>query len=305
MWTGDRVIADFDKPVLEWINPRIKRKSFIWWNFPVTDYVRNHLLMGAVYGNTADIGDMMSGFVSNPMERAEASKVALYGVADYAWNVKAYDPQRAWEGAIKDVMPKAAEAFRTFCAHNSDIGPSVHGYRRDESVEIKPSVTAFLESYRSGKADEASVQALRAEFKRMAEAPAAIRAGAENPRLIEEISPWLDGFEQLGVAGQAAMELVQASDKSEIWAAYARAAKAMDRLSEIDRTRNHNPYQPGVKTGSLVLTPLVQEVLKTSSAKILTAASGKPVTIRRPISNSTTQEGMEKMIDGEEATYLP
>lgn len=35
----------------------------------------------------------MSGFVANPMERAEASKVALYGVADYAWNMKAYNPE--------------------------------------------------------------------------------------------------------------------------------------------------------------------------------------------------------------------
>lgn len=303
MWTGDRVIADFDKPVLEWINPRIKRKSFIWWNYPVTDYARNHLLMGPVYGNSADIGEMMSGFVSNPMELAEASKVALYGVSDYAWNVKAYDSQRAWEGAIKEVMPEVAGAFRTFCAHNCDVGPSVHGYRRDESVEIKPSVTAFLDSHRKGKADAAAIAELRAEFKRIAEAPAAIRAGAENPRLIEEISPWLDGFEQLGVAGQAAMDGAQATDKNGIWAAYARASEAMDRMTEMDRTLNHNPYQPGVRTGSLVLVPLVQEVLKTSSAKILTAASGKPVTARRPISNSSTREGMEKMVDGEEATY--
>lgn len=74
MWTGNRVIATIDRPTLDFINPLIKRKAYIWWNFPVSDYVRDHLLMGPVYGNGLDIEDGMSAFVSNPMEHAEASR---------------------------------------------------------------------------------------------------------------------------------------------------------------------------------------------------------------------------------------
>ena len=55
----------------------------------------------------------MSGFVANPMERAEASKVALYGVADYAWNMKAYNPESDFVEACRYVLPEAPEAFRT------------------------------------------------------------------------------------------------------------------------------------------------------------------------------------------------
>ena len=88
MWTGNRVIACIDKESMDFINPLLKRKAYIWWNFPVSDYVRDHLLMGPVYGNGLDIKDDMSAFVSNPMERAEASKIALYSVADYAWNLE-------------------------------------------------------------------------------------------------------------------------------------------------------------------------------------------------------------------------
>lgn len=83
MWTGDRVVADVDKKSLQWINDKINRKAYIWWNFPVSDYVRDHLLMGAVYGNGLDIQEDMSGFVSNPMDKPEASKIAIYGVANY------------------------------------------------------------------------------------------------------------------------------------------------------------------------------------------------------------------------------
>lgn len=86
MWTGDRVISDITKDGIAWINARIKRPAYIWWNFPVSDYVRDHLLLGPVYGNDTQIADQMSGFVTNPMEHAEASKIAIYSVADYAWN---------------------------------------------------------------------------------------------------------------------------------------------------------------------------------------------------------------------------
>ena len=59
MWTGDRVISEITKEGVEWIREQIKRPSYIWWNFPVSDYVRDHLLLGEVYGIGKDI--MMSG----------------------------------------------------------------------------------------------------------------------------------------------------------------------------------------------------------------------------------------------------
>mgnify|MGYP000163986847 FL=1 len=86
MWTGNRVIACIDKESMDFINPLLKRKAYIWWNFPVSDYVRDHLLMGPVMETVWSIKDDMSAFVSNPMEHAEASKIAIYSVASYAWN---------------------------------------------------------------------------------------------------------------------------------------------------------------------------------------------------------------------------
>ena len=81
MWTGDRVISEITREGVEWIREQIKRPSYIWWNFPVSDYVRDHVLLGEVYGNGKDIAGSISGFVANPMEWAEASKLAIYCVA--------------------------------------------------------------------------------------------------------------------------------------------------------------------------------------------------------------------------------
>ena len=55
MWTGNSVVACIDKPTMEWINERIERKGYIWLNFPVNDFVRDHILMGPAYGNGLDI----------------------------------------------------------------------------------------------------------------------------------------------------------------------------------------------------------------------------------------------------------
>lgn len=34
MWTGDMVVATIDKSTLDFVNPLLKRKAYIWWNFP-------------------------------------------------------------------------------------------------------------------------------------------------------------------------------------------------------------------------------------------------------------------------------
>ena len=46
----------------------------------------SHIIMqGPTYGLQTDLTNKdLCGFVSNPMEHGEASKLALYGVADYA-----------------------------------------------------------------------------------------------------------------------------------------------------------------------------------------------------------------------------
>ena len=124
MWTGDRVISDITQEGLEWVNEKIKRPAYIWWNFPVSDYVRDHLLMGAVYGLDTHIGKQMSGFVTNPMEYAEASKVAIYCVADYTWNPEKFDSDRSWKKAICALLPQDATALQVFADHNSDLAES-------------------------------------------------------------------------------------------------------------------------------------------------------------------------------------
>lgn len=304
MWTGDRVVADLDRRGMEWINGRLRRKATIWWNFPVSDYVRNHLLLGPVYGNANDIGPLYGGFVSNPMERSEASKVALFGVAAYTWNPSTYQPSTAWRAGIRRVVPQAADAYETFSAHNSDLGPNGHGYRREESVDFAPAAEAFLAELRAGATPDAA--AVRPEFWRIAAAPEAIRLRADNPLLIEEIAPWLDAFEQLGRAGLSGVDALSDVAKRDVAAAWrdlSAAIEALRRIEEIDRVSNRNPYQPGIRTGSKVVMPLVREVVETAGSRLLVALGARPSPRGKPVVSSSEVEGLERMSDGREETF--
>lgn len=263
MWTGDRVISDITRQGLDWINPRIRRPAYIWWNFPVSDYVRDHLLLGPVYGIETDIAPgAMSGFVANPMEHAEASKIAVYGVAAYAWNMQAYDSLQAWNGALRYLMPGDADALRTFAAHNADPGPNGHGYRRDESTEIRAEAARFAEAYKKGEKPDGA-RMLR-EFEAITEAADRLLVNKENPALVKEITPWLYQFRLLGETGREVLAMAAAGSREEFLRKY-NHVRALKELSfRVDRAYNQNPYQPGVKTATRVLQPFVNEVLVTA-----------------------------------------
>ena len=270
LWTGDKVVACIDKPTMQFVNPLLKRKAFIWWNFPVSDYVRDRLLLGAVYGNGTDIDDDISAFISNPMEHAEASKIALFSIADYAWNMDAYKSDASWRRAVRYLMPGHAAALQVFASHNSDLGGNEHDFRREESEQIRPALERLLDAYcREGKREVAAASAVTEECERMIASADLLLASDENPTLIKEITPWLMQFKLLGEYGREVLCMLAAQcdgKKTELEKAASHAKALQVLMKKIDATYNQNGFQPGVKTGSCHLKPafdrLYQEVVQ-------------------------------------------
>ena len=270
LWTGDKVVACIDKPTMQFVNPLLKRKAFIWWNFPVSDYVRDRLLLGAVYGNGTDIDDDISAFISNPMEHAEASKIALFSIADYAWNMDAYKSDASWRRAVRYLMPGHAVALQVFASHNSDLGGNEHDFRREESEQIRPALERLLDAYcREGKREVAAASAVTEECERMIASADLLLASDENPALIKEITPWLMQFKLLGEFGREVLCMLAAQcdgKKTELEKAASHAKALQVLMKKIDATYNQNGFQPGVKTGSCHLKPafdrLYQEVVQ-------------------------------------------
>lgn len=244
-WTGDVVCSDLTPETMEWINSRIKRPAYYWWNYPVTDYIRNFILQGPVYGlDTSLTKENVCGVVSNPMEHGEASKLALYGVADYTWNIANYNPIDSWERGLQELAPKAKDAYRTFAIHSSD---TENGYRRDESWETK--------TFRIAEWNEATAQALKTEFEKIEKVPAEMEQGCENKALLQELRPWLTEFGKLGTRGKQAIELAQiyrsGNDNSSFWNKY-----VQNLMSKEDR----KAYEAH-KSGTLKLQPFYENAM--------------------------------------------
>lgn len=259
MWTGDYVCSDLTKATMDWLNARIKRPGYYWWNFPVTDYARHIVMQGPTYGLDPQLtADDLCGIVSNPMEYGEASKLALYGVADYAWNVAAYNALDNWERGLAELVPGAAAAYRTFAIHSGDTET---GYRRDESWETQ--------TFRLNEWTDPAADALEAEFRRIEAVPGEMERGCANRALLSELRPWLEEFGRLGTRGRQALELGRIYRKGEdpaaFWNLYVR-----NLMSPEDRKR-----YDAHRCGTLKLQPFYERMMDDMAHAYLERLSGE------------------------------
>ena len=261
MWTGNSVVHCIDRESQEWINQRINRKSYIWWNFPVSDFVRDHILLGPAYGNDLDIAETMSGFVSNPMEHAEASKISLYGIADYTWNMPAYDYQADWERGLREVLPSNYEALRTFALYNKDLGPNGHGFRREEGDELKAIAQQALAGQSSAR------QALALKCEELGIAVDLLLNDDSNPELLRELRPWLLQGKNVAAYGQAVVSLAEAATKTQKGTGlrsfenyYQQARSLQKQMYDLENSSVRHALQPGIKVATKVLMPTLNEL---------------------------------------------
>lgn len=272
MWTGNSVVHCIDKESMEWINSRIDRKAYIWWNFPVSDFVRDHILLGPAYGNGLDIAPDLSGFVSNPMEHAEASKISLYGIADYTWNMKAYDPNRDWEKGLRAVFPANTEALRTFALYNKDLGPNGHGFRREEGEELKPIVEMLQQN---GEKRMMGIVALSQKSIELNTAADILLGDKTNPELVRELRPWLlqakllsdYGFAVTSLAASVETGMKEASKLLTFETLYAQARSLKQQMYELENSSVRHALQPGIKVGTKVMLPLLDRLFTESVDK--------------------------------------
>lgn len=288
-WTGDVVCSDLTPETLEFINSRIKRPAYYWWNYPVTDYIRNFLLQGPVYGlDTTLTAQETCGVLSNPMEHGEASKLALYGVADYTWNIADYNAIDNWERGLTELVPDATDAYRTFAIHSSD---NENGYRRDESWETQ--------TFRLADWNDAAANTLEEEFKKVESTPARLEKGCRNKALLNELRPWLTEFGKLGTRGKQAIELARiyrsGQDDALFWTKY-----VQNIMTPEDR-KNYEAH----KSGTLKLQPFYEYAMDDMAHGYLKKLSGKVPTDYKGIGSFSSAQTVQTklMLDNDSTTF--
>ncbi|MBP2330360.1 hyaluronoglucosaminidase [Kibdelosporangium banguiense] len=220
MWTGTDVIP----PSITVAQARsasqlFGRNVFVWDNYPVNDYAQaaGRLLLAPYDHREAGLSDHLAGIVANPMNQAAASKVAIFTMADFMWNDRAYNRDVSWTQAAKYLSAANPDALLLFF----DLNHLAPTFGPQPWQPQAPALRALVDSFWAGD------PRLRAYVQRMTQAPTAIRASVSDKAFLSDASNWLDATELWAGAmnsGLNTLDAIAAGDR----AAAAQARRRMD-----------------------------------------------------------------------------
>ncbi|ARU61830.1 hypothetical protein CBW65_12910 [Tumebacillus avium] len=203
IWTGEWVLNQaVTSQQADRVAELLGRKPMLWDNFPVNDYTyainkRPQLIMGPLENRSADLGEHLSGYLTNPQIQPEASKVALATIGDYLHDPHGYDAQAAWKAAMQ--APDGvqdAEALLLFCKYAAES-------------KLRPAGNPDFATLAANYWQNRDPAALRQEFQALAGLPERLRRSTNNPALLAEIDPWLTKLGREGQAGLLALDYLQ------------------------------------------------------------------------------------------------
>jgi hyaluronoglucosaminidase len=192
-WTGRAICS----PTLEADDAAVfektaRRPPTYWDNYPVNDVAMGfELHIGPYEGRDPHLFRHAFGVVANGMELHEASKIPFATIADYLAAPEAYDAERSWRRAIRDVAgPADHEAFALFA---DNVRASCL------STGDAPIVSRVLErfAFETAQGDRAeAADALAALAGRLQRAADHLLGGrVDNAALVADCRPWLEAFE--------------------------------------------------------------------------------------------------------------
>ncbi|HZX06287.1 discoidin domain-containing protein, partial [Kribbella sp.] len=245
------------------------------------------------------IADSVAGVISNPMNQAAVSKIALYSFAELGWNPAKYDPQASWRRALAERAggdPGGTAALEVFADLNTYDG-TLH----PESAPVfAAAVDQFWQLWRSGRRAEA-IAVLRPKVNAIAAAPATIRAKVVDPAFADQAESWLKATELWGRAMNRALDLLAALDAGDgagAWAARQQVTALVTQAKAIRDSRlPHSGTYPRIGEG--VVDELIAEAGRVHD-RWLGVQPGRTASS----SLGTYQDNVPaRMIDGDPNTY--
>ncbi|ASK62202.1 hypothetical protein CFK37_08530 [Virgibacillus phasianinus] len=302
MWTGSGVVGTVNEKDMQWPKKLTGRDPLVWLNWPVNDYVDSRLMLGK--GEVLKPGTHnIAGVVSNPMIQAELSKIALFAVADFTWNVDDFDDDQSWKDSFKYIAPDAASELETIAHHLSDPSPSSHGLVLGESENIKKKLSQFTNKFQAGDPVDGVGEQLIDEFDHVLDAISGFREKSPNEEMVKEIDPWLNSLQAVAKADKQAVKAVialQHEDMNKAWEELGKASDSMAKSKTFTIEKLNYP-DVTVEAGAKRLVPFAENLINQLDAKILTAID-PGATANIPITSYERQD-MGNMVDGDEETY--
>ncbi len=273
-WTGQSVCGHVTKETVDgFVNgltsdAKAGRKPLFWLNWPVNDINKVRMLMGKGEMLNTDVTNL-AGVITNPMQQSEPSKVAIFAVADYAWNIQGFNRDKSWADSFKYVEPDASQALHTMAKHLSDPAPNGHSLVLGESEELAPLLEEFMTLYQSGATIQEKGSRLVEEFQKIADAADAFERDSQNENLKAQLSPWTDSLRYLAKAAINYINTAIAyenNDYENVWSYFSEASSYYG-LSKQCPVVNIDSV-PNVEAGAKRLIPFVKNMSDVLGPKV-------------------------------------
>lgn len=323
MWTGTDVVpptvtnADADK-----ISKLFGRQVFLWDNYPVNDFgnTSGRLLLAPYDKREAGLSEHLSGIVANPMNQPYASKVAVFGTADFAWNDRGYDAGRNLQAAMSYLAGGDEEATRALLVFGDleHMAPTFGATPwQPQAPVLDAKVKDFWVTVEAGDT-RAAIAELRAYAVQIQQAPGIIRGGAVQPGFATDAKSWLDATELWGKATVAQLDAMTAqldgdSEKSKELSAESKKLIDQAKAIKVDPPRNSwGSVTPRIGDGVLdvfltkVSDMVVEPITVTAPAKAVFGADGVtevPVTVHNRYAGAVT--GVTATVSADGVTAEP
>ena len=204
IWTGEGVTSPtiYTDQLLK-IRTILKRKPFIWDNYPVNDYGRDRLYLGPIIQRTPSLSRHISGYVANPMNEAELSKIPLYTIARFFQNPYEYAPEKIWQEGILNLGGfKGYRYLREFCEENRSSFLT-----HDDSVQTGVLVADYLNDPTVINSSK-----LKKRMELFISLPEKLDKTVSNKKMLKEMKPYTEKLALYGKTGLLAMQIIS-SDK--------------------------------------------------------------------------------------------
>ena len=190
------------------------RKMAIWWNYPVSDYMKGKLALGPITGMGAGASDHMAAFVMNPMEHAVLSRITLATGADFASQPASYNEDASWKHALEEQYGALSEDMQVFADHSQRMNNDWAHTGRADAPAVRAHMDALWSALHAGHDSLQEREALQKDFARMETAAVNLQNNLPEEKLAE-CRPQLALLRQLADADQTVLYLVQSEQEGQ------------------------------------------------------------------------------------------
>lgn len=293
MWTGAATMSNMSYEQLDAPKRKINNSSkdlAVWWNYPVNDYCNSRMLMGKLENLKPDLTNT-TGFFSNPMHQAQASKQALFCIADHNWNTKAFDCDKSYSASFRAIAPEVSKELEIFasniCYVKEDGGDS-GVFLFDESWYLKDDIINLQNAIKEKDDVEKYADIVLEQFKIINDATTKVKEKCKNKQLVKELTPFLDALYLLSKAGEHTLLALKDLKNGNINSLEKNNHIAIENLQnmqkcEVDVLKDGEPRMFVVEVGSLVLKPFVEQLINT--VNIEAGVESKPLELNYDMKN--------------------